>query len=47
MVYCTILSLNCGKPSEDGGVKQDTTALECLSSVQYDLLASRTGTGRR
>jgi hypothetical protein len=21
--------LNCGKPSEDGGVKQDTTALEC------------------
>ena len=22
-------SLDCGKPSEDGGVKKDTTALEC------------------
>ena len=25
-----IVGVYCSKPSEDGGVKQDTTALECL-----------------
>ena len=28
-----ILGVYCSKPSEDGGVKQDTTALECLELV--------------
>jgi hypothetical protein len=28
-----IVGVNCGKPSEDGGVKQDTTALEWVPSA--------------
>ena len=38
MVYCTSPPLHCGKPSEDGGVKQDTTALECLEVGTRDLV---------
>ena len=34
----TILSLNCGKPSEDGGVKQDTTAGGCNPKMKHLVL---------
>ena len=30
-----IVGVYCGKPSEDGGVKQDTTALEWYRTVFY------------
>ena len=28
-----IVGVYSGKPSEDGGVKQDTTALECFDTI--------------
>ena len=43
-----IVGVYSGKPSEDGGVKQDTTALECIrlavpvATVQYCTVGTRT-----
>ena len=37
-----IVGVYGGKPSEDGGVKQDTTALECILPVLYTVVQYRT-----